>query len=189
MIWTNDGFLDEKGEVPFTWYENSKNAQVASIGTTGYFGGSSGQIGLYQVLTDPFEMGYTYTLTVDVSHSSSTPISAVGNDTFNFMLFYVDGDDHISLGVTTIVGTTGLEMFELKTFTLDIPEFDDPHHPALGRQIGIEIYTIDPDNGQCGHYDFNNVRLFANAVPEPGTLSIAAAGAALCLIRRRRRKA
>lgn len=167
-------------------FSNADQSQVAFIFTKS--GISTSRDGLEQILPDTFAAGKSYTLQIDLGLAGANPGAT---EPFTFNLFYYDpanpttrnvvGGRTIYNDATTPLSKTLLTTLQASTATLSAGD------PAIGKQIGIEIFTAlgsDATVTAGKQYDFDNVRV--NEVPEPATLTAVAGLACLMLGRRRR---
>jgi hypothetical protein len=145
--------------------------------------------GLEQILTATFAANQVYTLRLAVGLAGANPGA---NDPFTFNLFYYDPANPTArptVATNTIFndGISPLSKTHLNDFAATSALLL-PGNPAVGKQIGIEIFTaLGSDvNATAGkQYDFDNVRV--DATPEPATFATLAVVAVASLARRQRR--
>lgn len=119
------------------------------------FLGSEAGNGLSQGLTDAFQAGAAYRLTVGVGVSSRFP-PAMGEDadTLELALYYFDGNEPTDI-VTAPVAATGLSSTELQDFSLELGPVD-ANAAWAGQAIGVAIRAT----GQAGGFwDLDDVRV------------------------------
>ncbi len=166
-----------------------EGAQAALV----FLSGPDGEAGLQQTLADVLQPDTFYTLTVavgNIASGTSLPGSADGGGTFYNLAGFpgyriellaggvVLASDSISAGV--------IPEGEWRDAGLG---FDSSFAPASwGQALSIRLVNPDlPGTAQAPaiEVDFDNVRLVAQAVPEPGTLPLWLAGLALLAWRAR----
>jgi hypothetical protein len=140
------------------------------VGYAQSLGGGAQQAGLSQVLGDLVAGNMVYTLRVDVGRRSFTL------NTWNYSIeLWADG---VLLG--SQFGFPGMGANSAATDTLTV--ITGAGHPQIGEPLEIRLMT----NGNITEAFFDNVRLDASPVPEPGTWALAAAGLLLSRLLRKR---
>lgn len=169
-------------------FSNAHLNQVAFIFTKSSIPGNTD--GLEQILPSTFEAGKAYEMLIDVGLAGANPGAT---EPFTFALFYLDPGNPTArnkVAARTIYNDANTPLSKTILTELNvISPILDASHPAVGKQIGVEIFTATPADVSAiagRQYDFDNVRV-NDGVPEPGALS-ALTAAALCLSRRRRRE-
>jgi len=167
-------------------FSNAIGSQVAYIFTKSSI--PTNRDGLEQILPAAFGAGKSYTLTIDVGLAGSAPGAT---EPFTFNLFYFDPANPTSrnvVGGRTIYNAapTPLSGSVLTPLSVTTPVLTAGL--AVGKQIGIEIYTAlgsDASVTAGRQYDFDNVRL--EEVPEPAAIGLLAVAVPLVMRRHRRR--
>jgi hypothetical protein len=177
-------------------FTNADGAQVAYIFTKSSI--PTNRDGLEQILPTTYQAGQAYTLQIAVGLAGGAPGAT---EPFTFALFTFDpanpgasgspGARNI-LASRTIFNdaTTPLSQTVLTNLALTTPILA-ANDPAVGKQIGIEIFTAlgsDVTVTAGRQYDFDNVRLSSD-VPEPGLIGATVAGGIGMMLGRRRRRA
>jgi hypothetical protein len=132
-----------------------------------------------QQLSESFVSGLNYTLTLDVAKSSVQPPTA-GSD-LSFSLFYLDGSTRVPVASGSVD-----EASVFADHVINFPTNGIAPADADGKAINILVTTAGNGSAASGTFDFDNVAV----VPEPtGLATLALAGGAAGLVRRRRRAA
>jgi len=172
-------------------FTNADGAQLAYIFTQTSIKNPEGEEkpdGMEQILAATYTAGQAYTLLINVGLANAKP-GATEPLTLN--LFYYDPANPTARNVVatrTIYNdaTTPLSQTELTEITATTGTLA-AGNPAIGKQIGIEIYTAlgsDTTVTAGKQYVLDNVRV--DAVPEPASLMLFSAAAGLATLRRRR---
>jgi hypothetical protein len=169
-------------------FSNANLNQVAYIFTKSSIAGN--RDGLEQILAATYEAGKSYKFQIDVGLAGANPGAT---EPFTFNLFYYNpatptartivGGRTIYNDAVTPLSKTQLTTLEVLTPILDAAD------AAVGKQIGIEMYTaLGSDTSVVAgkQYIFDNVQL--TQTPEPATLTALAAGVAWLVGRRSRRQ-
>jgi hypothetical protein len=137
-----------------------------------------------QNLTNTYQVGQSYTLTVGVCSSSEQPPTHPG-DGILVGLYYVDaGNNRVKIAdlpVNVYALALSATPFQLQDFSVTVPTVGIGDAWA-GMPIGIDFRSAGTGGGFA---DLDNVRL--TAVPEPATLAMLGLAAPLLWARRRRR--
>ena len=160
-----------------------RNASVVFMG-----GSATGEAGFFQTLGDTLQAGLRYTLEVEVGN--------IASGTANFGFFDLDGFPGYRIdllaGSTVIASdnnTLSIPEGEFRTSTLQVDI--DESHAALGGLLGIRLVNLNiPGTAEDPgiEVNFDDARLSAVIVPEPGSGSLLLAGTALWTVRRIRRQ-
>ena len=136
---------------------------------------------IWQTLSDVYQAGQAYTLTVGVSVSYYQPPAA--DDAILLGLYYLD-----TLGQRQPVRTQSISLVGLRSDLLQDVSLTLPQAAVgdswVGRPISLDIRSAGT-SATGGFVDLDNVRLDATSVPEPAT-GLGLAGAALWLMLSRR---
>jgi hypothetical protein len=175
-------------------FTNADQAQVAYIFSKSSLPGS--RVGMEQILTPAFSAGRQYVLTLGVGLAGATPGPT---EPLTFNLFYFDPANpsaRTSIASRTIFNDAGastggqaLSSTALTDLSVSTPVLL-PGNVAVGKQIGVEIYTaLNSDASAVAgrQYVLDNVRV--TEVPEPASVAALAGGAGLLALRRSRRRA
>jgi hypothetical protein len=170
--WTNSAGIFVN--VPFAPVDNvDKNQLAFMFSVPGY--------SLSQDLTDTFQVGKSYHLTVGIQGGGyGMPLGCP----MQIMLYYRDATGNpITLGAKEVTNTnsTGV-LSHLTDYTLDIPAVAAGDAWA-GKNIGVELLQTAGSGNSGGYWDIDNVRL-TSAVPEPGSLVLLAVGLGMLVGRR-----
>lgn len=133
--------------------------------------GGPTESGIQQTLSERLEAGMTYTLRVNVGNISpeGAPFNFAGFPGYRVDL--LAGGAVVATDNNTLLPDEGT--FLESTVSLVVGE----SHPRLGQELGIRLVSLD---GPAGiEVNFDNVRLEATAVPEPGGLALTASGMVL----------
>ncbi|MGA2035920.1 MAG: PEP-CTERM sorting domain-containing protein [Thermoguttaceae bacterium] len=165
--------------VPFEPIDNVDGNQAA-------FMFSNPGLEISQQLTNTFQVGTSYQLTVGIAGGSYG--MAIGCP-MEIGLYYLDGSgNQVMAGTTTVVNDAtlaqGSYVTHLTDYQLTIPAVA-ASDPWAGQNIGVAlIQTADLSNAG-GYWDIDNVRLTATTAPEPGSIALLVAGLAMLVLRRR----
>ncbi len=169
--WTT---YDSNGLV-FAGVENKVNASAPSNTDGDNFGSiqiyGHRNAGIKQLLTDTYQPGQSYTLTAG-AFSEGTIIGYLGKqaDKLSLILYYMDGADRVTVASQDIqrseMSTTALNDYSV---TLSGVTAGDAW---ANQQIGVSLLFTSSDETWDTYsiMGFDNIRLEANAVPEPHTM-------------------
>jgi hypothetical protein len=142
------------------------------------------QMSISQDLTDTFQVGQSYHLTMAAEGGGYGMALGVP---LQIGLYYRDGSNQpVVIGTATILNTNpGNPLTQLTDFTYDMPGVQAGDAWA-GKPIGIVIASAADFTNQGGYWDVDNVRLASTPVPEPVMLAVAGPAAFFLLARKRR---
>lgn len=144
-----------------------------------------GEYGFQQILTDTVQANTRYELSVEVGNiasgdaSNGDPFNLNGFPGYRVELFAIDQ----FLNEMTLVEDLDTLIipeaeFALSTITVDI----GAGHAAIGDTLGIRLVNLNETRGVAGppdlEVDFDDVRLSATAISEPGVVAIGLLGVA-----------
>lgn len=126
-------------------------------------------VGFNQELSDTFQVGQSYGLTVGILGGGNIS----DGDQFRIGLYYLDAGSAVSVASTDVTYSLGsfpdtTHLFDYEANLSTVQGSD----AWAGQNIGIELMAIS-GNG-AGYWDLDNVRL--TAVPEPSTITLLALG-------------
>lgn len=147
----------------FAW-EDGDNMGYAQA-----FGNGATNAGLIQILTATLQPNTTYTLSSMIGRRlfTTTP--------WNVSIELFANGDLLGSSINTTLGSNSVVT---ESFSVTI----GASHPELGQQLEIRLMT----NGNASEAFFDDVRLDATAIPEPGTCLFVSAGLAFITLRLRR---
>jgi hapalindole H/12-epi-hapalindole U/12-epi-fischerindole U synthase len=146
-------------------------------------GRDTGEYGFQQILTDSVQANTRYQLSVEVGNIASGDAS--NGDSFNLNgfpgyrveLFAIDlfmNETELVKDLDTLIIPEA--EFALSTISVDI----GAGHTAIGDMLGIRLVNLNETRGEAGppdlEVDFDDVRLDATAISEPGMAVLALLG-------------
>lgn len=146
-----------------------------------------GAYGFQQTLTGtPLLADTQYVLQIDVGNiTSGTSEDGTPYDLSNFPGYRIEllAGGQVLDSSSTLVIDEGAFATATVTFTTGTSDLQ------LGQNLGIRILNLNTtnDSGVDNEVDFDNVRLNANAVPEPGAAVLGVMAGAILFLRRSRR--
>lgn len=157
--------------------------------------GGNGEYGLQQTLGATLQANTLYTLQVEIGNiASGLALNNVYYDLNGFPRYRIDlmaGNTILASDNNTLAGSIAEGTFATSTVTFQT----GGSHALLDENLTIRLVNlnvIDDDHPDDDHpdadleVDFDNVRLTADTVPEPGTAALLGLGAALLLNSARR---
>lgn len=152
--------------------------------------GGGGEYGFRQVLSTTLEEGMTYTLQVEIGNIGSG--YSQSEDYFElsgFPGYQVElwaGDVLLASDNNSLAGLIPDGQFGTSTVTFTPTAGQEGLGDSLEIRL-INLNVVDPAHASSDlEVDFDNVRLDASAVPEPGVAGLLLLGAGAALLRRRR---
>lgn len=125
-----------------------------------------------------------YVMRVGVAISTFSPAA---DEALMIALYRTDGGQRLDVASTLVFNdaATGLSTNRLKYFTAEATI--DPGDPAVGQPVGIRLAAVGRAGGR--YFDFDDVSVSAEPVPEPSTAAaVGLAGGSLLARRRRARR-
>jgi len=146
-------------------------------------GRDTGEYGFQQILTDTVQANTRYELSVEVGNiasgiaSNGAPFNLDGFPGYRIDLFAIDQFLNETLLVQDLETLIIPEAeFALSTISIDI----GAGHTAIGDTLGIRLVNLNETRGVAGppdlEVDFDDVRLDATAISEPGVVAIGLLG-------------
>lgn len=138
-------------------------------------------VGLSQTLSSSYAVGFSYELTVGVLGKSMP----ADGDVLTLSLYYTSSGNPVTVASTAITYTAASlpSGTHLTDFTVNLPAVQAGNAWA---DQGIGVAITSTSGAGAGYWDVDNVRLSATAVPEPGSLALAAFGLGGLLLATRR---
>lgn len=154
--------------------------------------GGQGEYGMQQTLTDTLQANTTYMLDVEIGNiTSGTAQNGSFFDLSGFPGYRVDllaGGVILAQDNNSLAGSIAEGEFETTTVSFTTGST----HAQLGQALQIRLVNlnvIDPGSPNADlEVDFDNVRLDASAVPEPGSFAALAMCLGIAALRRRRKQ-
>lgn len=181
--------FDQSGPLPY-YITNAAGDQLGFIGAD-----HTRNIAYFQSLSESFQAGSAYDLTVAVGASWFFPPLAInpndppqvdpGPASLALRLYYESQPGTRQTIAETLVHADQVQSTQLTDFNVSLPALATAS-PAVGKPIGIEIA---PHFGVSGFWNLDNVRLQETViVPEPSAIALLALATASCFARRTRRR-
>ena len=188
------GFVPWNGTAG-TYLDQSPTRYLNTEGNQGGYILAAPQVTLFQDFNSSpthdfdatFTAGNSYNLTIGINGSSSMNPGS----TLQLSLYYRDGSDNkVTVGSTTVTFSSAIFPNSLPRsltdFSVNIPTVLSGDAWA-GQKIGIQLEsTVTLGLANLANWDFDNVRLSATPVPEPGSMALLALGFGGFLISRMR---
>lgn len=146
-------------------------------------GRDTGEYGFQQILTDTVQANTRYELSVEVGNiasgvaSNGDPFNLDGFPGYRIDLFAIDqfmNETILAQDLDTLIIPEA--EFALSTISVDI----GAGHTAIGDMLGIRLVNLNETRGVAGppdlEVDYDDVRLTATAISEPGVVTIALLG-------------
>jgi hypothetical protein len=150
-----------------TTVTNADGSQLAFVASQ--IGATAGSI--YQLLTDTYTAGNSYTLTVGLAKMGAVPSGGLENHV-NISLYWDNEGTKTTVGTATRVRLGDQSTTLLTDYSVIIPTVQSSDAFAT-KAIGIMIAAEAVVGNNC-YWNVDNVRL--TATPEPGTLALLTTG-------------
>ncbi|MEM9586091.1 MAG: hypothetical protein AAGA03_02320 [Planctomycetota bacterium] len=175
---------------PPTFFDSVPEGDRVGIAFNNFGSGGLGEYGLQQTLAATLQANTRYDLSVEIGNIASG--TANNGSFFNldgFPGYRIDllaGGQIVAQDNNTLAGSIGEGQFATSQLQFDVGAM----HGQLGQPLSIRLVNLNQVDATAPladlEVDFDNVRLTATSVPEPGMASLIVIAATLLVSRRRR---